>query len=369
MTADASKKIKVCFVAPKAYPIFNPAKGEYFGGAEVDLYYLATEFARDKNFEVSFIVADYGQNDVEIIEGVTVLKSLDFRRSTLDGLLRTWKALSDADADIYVLKCASPGVPLVATFCKIHRRVFVYRLASMLESDGTYIRQHPVLGRLFAWSLRQAKLVFAQNKNDAENLAKTMNISSHVIPNGHRLPPAQKQSRDIILWAGRDDPVKNPEYFIELAKAIPNERFVMVCQTLYNDRHYEDLISQADKIPNLQFVHHVPFNRIDDYFLRAKILVNTSFSEGFPNTFIQAGKCGASILSFKVNPDGFLDRFVCGLYADGNLEKMIDSLKHLLNNETYLKLGQNGLRYVEQFHDITKIAGQYKDLFGRVLAR
>ena len=110
-------------------------------------------------------------------------------------------------------------------------------------------------------------------------------------------------------------------------------------------------------------------HEIDRYFQRAKVLVNTSRAEGFPNTFIQAGKCGASILSFKVNPDGFLDRFVCGLYADGNLEKMIDSLKHLLNNETYLKLGQNGLRYVEQFHDITKIAGQYKDLFGRVLAR
>jgi glycosyltransferase involved in cell wall biosynthesis len=300
---------------------------------------------------------------------VTVLKSLDFRRNNIDGLVRTWKALSSADADIYVLKCASPGVPLVATFCKIRRRVFVYRLASLLESDGTYIRQRPVLGRLFAWSLRQAKLVFAQNKTDAENLARTTNISSHVIPNGHRLPPVQKQSRDIILWAGRDDPVKNPEYFLELAKAIPNERFVMVCQTLYNDQHYKDLISQAGKIPNLQFVRHVPFNQIDDYFLRAKILVNTSDSEGFPNTFIQAGKCGASILSFNVNPDGFLDRFGCGLYADGSRQKMIDSLKILLNNETYLKLGQNGLRYVEQYHDITKIAGQYKDLFGRVLAR
>ena len=195
MTADASKKIKVCFVAPKAYPIFNPAKGEYFGGAEVDLYYLATEFARDNNFEVSFIVADYGQNDVEIIENVTVLKSLDFRRSTFDGLLRTWKALSNADADIYVLKCASPGVPLVATFCKIRRRFFVYRLASMLESDGTYIRQHPVLGRLFAWSLRQAKLVFAQNKIDAENLTGQLNISSHVIPNGHRLPVSAQDTR------------------------------------------------------------------------------------------------------------------------------------------------------------------------------
>jgi hypothetical protein len=40
MTADASKKIKVCFVAPKAYLLFNPdAKNvkNPFGGSEVDL--------------------------------------------------------------------------------------------------------------------------------------------------------------------------------------------------------------------------------------------------------------------------------------------------------------------------------------------
>ena len=242
-------------------------------------------------------------------------------------------------------------------------RFFVYRLASMLESDGTYIKQHPVLGRLFAWSLRQAKLVFAQNKIDAENLARTMNISSHVIPNGHRLPPMQKQSRDIILWAGRDDPVKNPECFLELAKAIPNEHFAMVCQTLYNDRHYEDLISQADKIPNLQFVRHVPFNQIDDYFLRAKILVNTSDSEGFPNTFIQAGKCGAAILSFKVNPDGFLDTHACGLCCNGDFARLIYNLRFLLENNRYVEFGSNGRKYVEKHHDITKIAAEYKRLF------
>lgn len=55
MTAKTTKKIRVCFVAPKTYPIFNPATGNYFGGAEVDLYYLATELAKDNNFEISFI--------------------------------------------------------------------------------------------------------------------------------------------------------------------------------------------------------------------------------------------------------------------------------------------------------------------------
>lgn len=357
------KKIKICFIAPKAYPIFNPKVGTYFGGAEVDLYYLATELAKDNAFEVSFIVADYRQNDVETIEGVTVLKSLDFRKNVFDGLLRTWRALKQADADIYFLKCASPGVPLAVMFCKLHRRICLYRLASLLESNGTYVRQHPVLGRLFAWSLRRAELVFAQNAIDTENLTRTMGISSHVIPNGHPLPQMQQQRRDTILWVGRDDTIKKPWLFLDLAEAVPSEHFTMVCQTLNNDQNYSNLVARAGKIQNLQFIRHAPFNKIDAYFQRTKVFVNTSDAEGFPNTFIQACKCGTAILSFKVNPDGFLDKFGCGVNCDGDQGKMVDSLRDLLIGEKYLELGKRARKYAEQNHDIKKIIEEYKKIF------
>ena len=50
-----TKPVKICFVVLKAYPLFNPDVKSNFGGAEVDSYLLATELAKDKNFEVSFI--------------------------------------------------------------------------------------------------------------------------------------------------------------------------------------------------------------------------------------------------------------------------------------------------------------------------
>ena len=109
MKTDVIKKIKVCFIVPRAYPLFNPDKGDYFGGAEFDLYCLATELARDSSFEVSFIVADYGQNDVETIEGVTILKSHDFNKNVFDGALQTWRAMKRADADIYFLSAHRPA--------------------------------------------------------------------------------------------------------------------------------------------------------------------------------------------------------------------------------------------------------------------
>jgi glycosyltransferase involved in cell wall biosynthesis len=363
MVDNPPKPIKVCYIAPKTYPIFNPTVGDYFGGANVDLYYIATEIAKDKRFESSFIVADYGQPDGEVIEGVKLFKALDFSKGVFSGMVRTWQALKRANADIYMMKCASAGVPLAAWFCKSHKRVFIYRIASVLESDGTYVRQNPIVGRLFNWSLRQAPIVFAQNAVDAENLTKTMGISSRVIPNGHRLPSMQTQSRDTILWVGRDVPIKNPDRFLDLAKAVPNEHFTIVCQTPNNDRHYENLIAQAGAIPNLQFIRHVPFNQIDAYFQRAKVLVNTSDAEGFPNTFIQACKCSTTILSFNVNPDGFLDANGCGLCCNGDTALLISNLRFMLENNRYVEYGRQGRRYAEQHHDITKIAEEYKRLF------
>jgi glycosyltransferase involved in cell wall biosynthesis len=370
MTVDnPQRRIKVCYIAPKAYPIFNPNVGDYFGGANVDLYYLATEMARDSGFESSFIVADYGQADGEVIEGVKLFKALDFSKGVFSGMVRTWNALKRADADIYMMKCASAGVPLVAMFCKLYRRFFVYRLASLLESNGTYIKQNPVVGRLFARSLQEAAVVFAQNIVDAQNLARTMSIMSKVIPNGHPLPPMTQQRRDMILWVGRDAEVKKPERFLDLAVAVPNEHFTIVCQTKNNDMRYAELVERAAAIPNLEFIRHVPFNRIDAYFQRAKVFVNTSDSEGFPNTFIQACKAGTAILSFSVNPDGFLEKHGCGLCCNGDPARLTYNLRFMLETSHYFEYGSNARRYVERYHDVTKIADEYKAIFSRLLEK
>ena len=361
--AANTRVIKICFIAPKAYPLFNADVKEIFGGAEVDLYLLATELAKDKNFAVSFITADYGQEITKTIEGVKVIKSVDFKKNPLSGAIRIWRAMHIADAQIYLIKTASVGTPLVALFCKLHGRAFVYRTANTYECDGTYLREHRLLGRSFAWSLRQAKIVFAQNTIDAENLSATIGIRSRVIPNGHRLSQLHQKQRDTILWAGRSAKIKKPGLFIDLAETIPDEKFTMICQRATGDEKYVQLVARAKQVENLEFIERVDFDEIEGYFQRAKVFVNTSVAEGFPNTFIQACKCGTAVLSLNVNPDGFLDKYKCGVCADGSWDKFINELKMLTEPGKAEEYGPNGRRYVEENHDIEKIVQQCKTIF------
>jgi glycosyltransferase involved in cell wall biosynthesis len=359
-------RINVCFVCPKAYPLFNPACQATFGGAEVDLYLLATELVKDPAFKVSFITADYGQPQQETRDSITVLKSLTFRENSLSGAWKIWQAMSCADADVYVLKTISPGVPLAAAFCKWKKKVFIYRTASTLECDGNWVRGKRLLGKAFAWGLRKADAVITQNTQDQKNLLDTLNISSVVVSNGLPILPSDSTKKESILWVGRSDTVKSPRRFIELARQFPSENFTMICPLATGDREYENLKKEANAVRNLKFFGKVAFGEINDYFQKAKILVNTSDSEGFPNTFNQAGAAGTAILSYAVNPDEFLTRYSCGLSCSAEMEKLKAGLAFLLENNRYIEIGQNCRKYVEAKHDISTIIGEYKAIFVRL---
>ena len=355
------KTTKVCFVIMKAYPLFNPEIKSVFGGAEVDFYNLATELALDKNFDVSCIVADYGQPASEVRQNVTLIRSLDFKKNILSQTLSLWKAMKTANASIYLQKTAAWGTLFVNMFCKLHKRKFIYRTAKKEESTGDWPR-NSLERKAFQYSLRKADAVLAQNVKDTESLNSKLGISSITIPNGHKLSSSIKSERDIILWVGRSNKVKRPELFIELAESKPDKKFVIICQHGTGDNEYDLLITRAGYVKNLEFIKRVEFSEIDSFFQRAKVLVNTSDTEGFPNTFIQACKAGTPILSLNVNPDDFLNKYKCGLCANGNWDKFKSMLDEILGPNAS-EYGRNARKYAEENHDIKKIIEQYKKIF------
>ncbi len=371
------RPVRICFISLHAYHLFNGACRTVFGGAEVQLYYLATKLAEDPAFDVNFVVGDFGQPDIEMRDGVRLFKypgragGIRFIRG-IGATARLMRLLSGIDADIYVQRAAGPITGVLALFCKCARKKFVYMIAHDVD-----VKKEPQYGKGWLWwaifraGLRHADLVVSQHRGQKERLEEGYHRTSVVRRSAHAIPedvPVLEKNR--VLWVARCEKWKRPEAFIGLAEQFPAVRFVMICPES-SDKNYFDMIrARACFLPNMEFVGYVPFREVDDYFLDARVFVNTSGMEGFPNTFIQAAKNKAVILSLEVDPGGILGRDGMGICAKGDIHRLRDCLKELLASDGLCReISGKAYRYVEENHDINRIIEEDKRMLFDLVAR
>jgi glycosyltransferase involved in cell wall biosynthesis len=116
----------------------------------------------------------------------------------------------------------------------------------------------------------------------------------------------------------------------------------------------------------VQFLGFVPYNRIDEQFDGASIFVNTSESEGFPNTFLQAWARGIPTVSF-VDAGARLDGRPVGRQV-ATLDEMADAVSGLASLETVRILeGQRCLTYFEANHLLDRTVDLYENIFDALL--
>ena len=142
---------------------------------------------------------------------------------------------------------------------------------------------------------------------------------------------------------GRADPIKQPDLFLELAKALSHLQFEMIISG--DNALRKEIQVKAKEIPNLNIMGGKSFFETLEYFKLAKCLINTSSAEGFPNTFIQAGLTKTPILSINVNPGKMLDTYGMGLCSNGSIEDAKNFLS-ALTDEKIKAFGENAYRYV-----------------------
>ena len=116
-------------------------------------------------------------------------------------------------------------------------------------------------------------------------------------------------------------------------------------------------------LPNLRFHGFVPYHKVNEYFEKASIFVNTSSIEGFPNTFIQAWMHYTPVVSLNVDPDGIIRNEKLG-FCSSTFKQLVSDVTTLLEDERLRKtMGENARKYVEREHDIRKIAKKYIKIF------
>ena len=153
---SAHARVEVCIIAPKILPQFDSNAPGVIGGAETDMYYLATELAKDSDFGVHVIHIGDGPA-WQIREHVWLWQ-------WTGGAFALWRLMRWIDADVYMLKTFSWGVPWVWLWCRLNGKKFVYRMAHDWEVDGTFRHKRPILHWLFRSCLERSDVVLFQTQ-------------------------------------------------------------------------------------------------------------------------------------------------------------------------------------------------------------
>ncbi len=370
-----SVEIRVCFIAPKIYPLFNPLIRVPYSGAEAQLYELASCFGPGQDLDIHVITDDYGQEEVEYYSGVLVyrhgfetrqkpfIKRLFSRGSSL------WDLLEKIDAQIYILAAPCGAMKEIAEFCRKKRRSFVYRVSHLRECDGSYVRSKSREGAQFQWALKNARFVICQTEEQRRLLKRREGIEAQVIPNTVSSPPPSSVGRTDVIWVGQALEWKQPELFLRQAVTLPNQRFTMISMPV-DIEYFENLVEKTRAAPNLGFENSVPYQELSPFFERAKLLVNTSRYEGFPFVWTQALAYGVPIASLNVDPDGILEKEEIGICAHGSEARLAETIQDLVTYERqWRRYHENVKRVFEEQFSLQQIKQEYLKLFVQCLHR
>ena len=318
----SARPLRVCFVGLENLPVLSRAYSRHgVGGEQVQHTLLARALAR-RGHEVSMVVGDYGQADAARVDGITLHKAhrlrggvpvLRFFHPRLTGL---WSALRRADADVYYLSCAGQQIAIAAAFVRLHRRRLVFRIAHDRDCEpDALLVPHRHDRWMYGWGLRRADVVLAQSQQQAVRLKANYGLDSQlaamlVDPPG-QVPSFEAREVD-VLWVNNLRPFKRPDRLLTLARALPHLRFEMIGGTQSgHEAMYAQIQAEAQALPNLRFLGPVPYHEVNGHYERARVFVNTSDSEGFPNSYLQAWRRGTPSVAF-FDPDAVIARHGLG---------------------------------------------------------
>jgi glycosyltransferase involved in cell wall biosynthesis len=361
--------MKICFVGLDNLPVLAPEFAGSIGGEQVQQTLLAKAFAR-RQHHVSMVVYDYGQADLATWHGITTHKThredagIPVFRFIYPRWTTLWAALRRANADIYYTSCAGMHLGLLAMFCKKYGGKVVFRVAHDSDCDPkNLLIQYWRDKKLYEYGLRHADGVLVQSVQQQHAMLKNYGLHAEV---AEMLvdTPQKSVHRDVdVLWVNNLRQFKRPDLYLELAKKLPHLKFHMVggSQPGFGEM-FENIRREAAGIPNLTFHGSVPYHQMDEKYASARVFVNTSDSEGFPNSYLQAWIRGTPVVAF-FDPDSVIQREGLG-HAACSLNEMANIVQGLVgDSQRWSAVSKRCTAYMAAVHAESRIVRPYLEMF------
>jgi glycosyltransferase involved in cell wall biosynthesis len=328
------------------------------GGAETQARHLIESLSNRENLDVIFICRWPGKAPPSDSCRIVEIGKIGFlhRYGFWWDSWSLWRTLKKESPDIIYQRvgCAYSG--LCALYANKKGKRMIWQLASEMDclkpgiTPKALLKPHKIIESFFvSMAAKQAPIIIAQTYDQADLLYRSYGRRpDHVIRNFHPVPekPVKHYETLEIVWIANLKDIKRPELFLDLTEmmlTVPNIRFTMIgAQYADHQREKQEYINKRlSRLPNTDYLGELPQDKVNAILSRAHVLVNTSISEGFSNTFIQAWMREVPVYSLGVNPDNMLN--------DGlgkccqSLEELASSLKQLATVDTSV-ISQAGMQ-------------------------
>ena len=358
---ESSFRKKIAVVFPKDSESLFSNKKSTFGGATVQLYNYALEMA--KYHDVYCLVGETEISNNERFGSLNIVFTFSKNDGYFLKVVKFHKALRSIRPDVVIQRGLTRISTLLALYSIIYSISYIFMFAHDREARGRFQRSNR-FNHFYPFLLLWARYLVVQNDFQQSSIPGIFKKKTFKIPSGYEIEQDFSFDKKGVLWVSRLEPWKRPELCIELAMKNPDISFTMIAPIDPKDSEYgESIHKMAKNIRNIRLIDFVCFSEIDTFFRSARVFLNTSDEEGFPNTFIQACKNRTPIISLNVNPDGFISRFSTGVYCDGDFDKMNNSLVDLCNNNSlFAKYSDMAYDYVLRHHSIKTNAARLSNL-------
>lgn len=336
-------------------------------GIQIQMSFWAKTFLEQGWKVYSF--SDNGENNsinnIEFVRESSSRLLTQLHLRTILELCDCWKAVFRQKSDLVINRGASRSLFFLECLCRIKK----VKLVQFGASDTDFIPGQEILAgnslnkKLYRRAIKKTKYIISQNNKQHDSLQKYYCKESIVLPNIW-IPANQvveHKSYD-ALWVANLRPLKKAEWFVNLAKKMPQYKFAIVGGALSKE-YYEQIMQMASEVDNLSFLGAKSFTEVNILLAKSRLLVCTSEFEGFPNTFLQAWSCDVPVVS-TVNPCGCITEFSLGKVVENESQLRLAVYELLNTDELYAKCQQNIRNYFAAHHDANLAYQQVTKLIG-----
>lgn len=357
---------------------------EMMGGAEYNAILLAHGFSQHGH-QVAYLATAAASNQESMDGDVHIYRISSWREIGSEKHGAAMSAILDSIAPDVVLvtdfyeffwaipACHSRKIPVV-TVANGTMESSPFLTGESIREFMAYLIYGDMLLHLRAFTLlRYTNLHICISK---KILARTnrwfSNLPTRVIYYGQPFPPPEQLhegSSGQAIWVNNIKHWKRPEAFIDLARSIPEFRFIQIGR-LPVGRYLRKFQAKLSAAPdNFTFLGPLPVEEVNRHLGQSDLYILTSSkTEGFSLSVIQSWLRRVPVVSLEFDPEGLIEGQRLGRVCQRDPQRLVKEVRELMRDEnTRIEIGQRARDFALNQFSLERMVLEYESALESVL--